>query len=47
MKFFMLPASRSALMSKYYAKDRWPVYNFRANPPVEIPYQVARKSKAA
>jgi anaerobic magnesium-protoporphyrin IX monomethyl ester cyclase len=47
MKFFMLPASRSALMSKYYAKDRWPVYDFQANPPGIIPYQVAKKIKAA
>ena len=44
MKFFMLPASRSALMSQYYAKDRWPQYDFRANPPEEVPYQVAKKT---
>ena len=47
MKFFMLPASRSALMSQYYAKDRWPQYDFQANPPGKVPYPVARKSEAA
>jgi len=47
MKFFMLPASRSALMSQYYAKDRWPEFDFRANPPGQVPFQVAKKSEAA
>lgn len=47
MKFFMLPASRSTLMSQYYAKDRWPTYDFQANPPGQIPYQVVKKSEAA
>ena len=47
MKFFMLPASRSALMSQYYAKDRWPQHDFWANPPGKVPYQVARKTEAA
>jgi len=47
MKYFMLPASRAALMSKYYAKDRWPVHDFRANPPGHVPYQVVRKQKVA
>ncbi len=47
LKYFMLPASRSALMSQYYAKDRWPQHDFAANPPVEAPYQIVRKKKVA
>lgn len=45
MKFFMMPASRSTLMSQYYAKDRWPQYDFRNNPPGKAAYQKARKEK--
>jgi anaerobic magnesium-protoporphyrin IX monomethyl ester cyclase len=45
LKFFMTPASRSALMSLYYARDRWPEYDFKAKPPVDEPFwQVVRKS---
>lgn len=45
LKYFMTPASRSALMSHYYAPDRWPVYNFEANPPADEPlWQIVRKS---
>lgn len=45
LKFFMSPASRSALMSQYYAKDRWPTYDFRAHPPAQDPvWQKARKT---
>lgn len=45
LKFFMTPASRSALMSQYYAKERWPVYDFEANPPAQEPaWQKAKKS---
>lgn len=45
MKYFMLPASRSALMSQYYAKDRWPQYDFKKNPPGKSAYQISRKTK--
>jgi anaerobic magnesium-protoporphyrin IX monomethyl ester cyclase len=45
MKFFMMPASRSALMSKYYAVDRWPKYDFKANPPGQAPYQIAKRTR--
>lgn len=47
LKFFLTPTSRSARESLYYAKDRWPTYDFASNPPEQIPYLVARKSKAA
>ncbi len=47
MKYFMLPASRSALMSLYYAKDRWPQYDFKRFPLGKVSYQKARKKKAA
>ncbi|MBM3566442.1 MAG: radical SAM protein, partial [Alphaproteobacteria bacterium] len=45
LKFFMTPASRSALMSQYYAQDRWPRHDFHAHPPVQEPvWQKARKT---
>ena len=47
IKFFMQPASRSTLISQYYAKDRWPRHDFAANPPAEAPFQIARKKKVA
>ncbi len=45
IKYFMLPASRAALMSKYYAKDRWPTHDYEACPPGTAAWQVARKRK--
>jgi len=47
IKFFFTPASRTARESLYFAKDRWPQYDFVANPPGKVTYQIARKSKAA
>lgn len=45
LRYFMTPASRSALMSQYYAIDRWPKFDFEAAPPDSPPdYQIARKS---
>lgn len=47
LKFFFTPASRSVRESRYYAKDRWPTYDFAANPTRDVPLLVARKSRAA
>jgi hypothetical protein len=47
LKFFFTPASRAVRESLYYAKDRWPLYDFKAKPPGEVTYQIARKSEAA
>ncbi len=47
IKFLFTPTSRIARESMYYAKDRWPQYDFRGNPPEKVTYQIARKSKAA
>lgn len=33
LKMYLLPASRAAIKSNYYAKERWPHYNFSSNPP--------------
>lgn len=44
VKFFFAPASRPAMESVYYARDRWPTYDFEANPPKRIPNLVAKKS---
>lgn len=47
LKFFVLPVSRSALDSGYYARDRWPTYDFPNNPPETTPVLVARKPPAS
>jgi len=46
LKFFVLPAASEKVLPNYYAKDRWPVYNFSKYPPKEIPYQVVGKKEA-
>lgn len=46
MKFFMLPASRSALISQYYAMDRWPIYDFENNTQKKVQIQVVGKRAA-
>jgi len=34
--------------SVYYGKDRWPTYDFEANPPQKLPYLEAKsKQKVA
>ena len=47
LKFFFTPASRTVRESIYYAKDRWPTYDFDAKPLQDAPVLIARKSKAA
>ena len=31
--------------SIYYGKDRWPVYDFKSNPPQKLPYLEVKASK--
>lgn len=43
-KFFSMPTVTRPVKSMYYAKDRWPQYDFAANPPQETDYQVVGKT---
>jgi len=45
MKFFFMPTTGSDAKSNYYAKERWPIYNFKINPPRPAKYQIVRKTK--
>lgn len=45
VKFFAMPVSRAARESNYYAKDRWPVYDFSANPLPQAQVLIAKKTK--
>jgi len=40
-----MPVSRAARESNYYAKDRWPVYDFSANPLPQAQVLIAKKTK--
>ena len=45
LKFYLLPTTGNVSKSNYYAKDRWPRYNFKNHPPKPAHYQIARKSQ--
>lgn len=46
IRFALLPASVEKGTSHYYARDRWPVYDFRAHKLSRTEYQVVRKPAA-
>ncbi len=47
LKFFTKPIADNT-ESVYFAKDRWPVYDFEANPPQKLPYlETKTKQKVA
>ena len=43
-KFFSMPTSAQKVESIYYAKDQWPTYDFTANLPKKVAYQVVGKT---
>lgn len=43
IRFFLIPAVVHTIKSDYYAKDRWPKWNFRKNLPTPASYQIVRK----
>ena len=43
LKFYLLPTTGNESKSNYYAKDRWPKYDFKNRPPKPAHYQIARK----
>lgn len=46
VRFFMMPAVGKMTKSIYYARDRWPTWNFLARPPKPAAYQIVRKERA-
>ena len=44
-KFYLLPTTGNKSTSIYYAKERWPKYDFKNYPPKPAYYQIARKSQ--
>ena len=45
IKFFTNPVS-AKIESNYYGKDRWPVYDFKSNPPQKLPYLELKSDKS-
>lgn len=45
IKFYSLPTTGNKSTSTYYAKERWPKYDFKNCPPKPAYYQIARKSQ--
>ncbi len=44
LKFYSLPVTGNERKSNYYAKERWPKYDFRNRPPKPAHYQIVRKA---
>jgi anaerobic magnesium-protoporphyrin IX monomethyl ester cyclase len=45
VKFLFLPATTATSANMYYAKNRWPIYDFEKNGLTAVKYQVAKKRK--
>ena len=43
LKFYLLPTTGNKGKSTYYARERWPKYDFKNCPPKPAYYQIARK----
>jgi len=44
--FFLMPSIGKDTETNYYARDRWPVWDFTKNPPTLSPYKIVKKMKA-
>lgn len=44
LKFFLMPSVGESQEPKYYARDRWPEWDFKARPPAAAQYQIVGKS---
>ena len=44
LRFYLLPTTGNVSKSKYYAKERWPKYDFKNCSPKPAYYQIARKN---
>jgi anaerobic magnesium-protoporphyrin IX monomethyl ester cyclase len=47
MKFFFMPSIGEKQESLYYARDRWPIWDFKNNPPTPASYQIVHKQADA
>lgn len=47
LQFIFLPSVGEKVTSVYYARDRWPHWDFTASPPEAASYQIVRKKDAA
>lgn len=47
LKFLFMPSLSTKISSHYYARDRWPQYEFHGQTPSRTNYQVVRKNKTA
>jgi len=45
LRFYLLPTTGNESKSIYYAKERWPKYDFKNCSPKPAHYQIARKSQ--
>ena len=46
LKFFFMPTTGTEKKSKYYAKNRWPKWDYKKIPPNPSNYQIVRKQKS-
>ena len=44
-RFYFLPTTGNNVKSVYYARERWPKYDFKTHLPKPANYQIVRKSK--
>ena len=47
VNFFLMPSVGKSIRSTYYARDRWPEWDFRANPSTPAQYQIVGKNNVA
>ena len=45
IKFALMPATSKTVRADYYARDRWPIYDYAVNPLRPIEYQSVKKKK--
>ena len=46
LRFYLLPTTGNESKSNYYARERWPKYDFKNRSPKPAYYQIARKSQS-
>ena len=46
LKFYLLPTTTNEIKSNYYARERWPEYDFKNHPPKPANYQIVRKTQS-
>jgi len=46
LKFYLLPTTTNKIKSNYYARKRWPKYDFKNHPPKPANYQIVKKTQS-